>query len=77
MANGSTIDRDVCRVYLRIGEDIEFTLCVFGDDESAPLLGATALEEFALGVDPVHHRLVPVVLNLLGFNSDDYDHQGG
>jgi predicted aspartyl protease len=61
LANGETIERDICRVYLRIGQDVEFTLCVFGDDDSLPLLGATALEEFALGVDPIHHTLVPVV----------------
>ena len=70
MANGSAIERDVCRVNLRIGQDVEFTLCVFGDEDSEPLLGATALEEFALGVDPVHHTLVPVVLNLLSFNPE-------
>jgi predicted aspartyl protease len=70
MANGSAIERDVCRVNLRIGQDVEFTLCVFGDEDSEPLLGATALEEFALGVDPVHHTLVPVVLNLLSFSPE-------
>ena len=70
MANGETIERDICRVYLRIDQDVQFTLCVFGDEDSEPLLGATALEEFALGVDPVHHTLVPVVLNLLSFNPE-------
>jgi predicted aspartyl protease len=77
MANGSTIERDVCRVYLRVEQDTQFTLCVFGDEDSEPLLGATALEEFALGVDPVNHTLVPVALNLLSFNPEDHDHQGG
>jgi predicted aspartyl protease len=70
MANGSIIERDVCRIYLRIDQDVQFTLCVFGDEDSEPLLGATALEEFALGVDPLHHTLVPVVLNLLSFNPE-------
>jgi len=70
MANGSIIERDVCRINLRIGQDVQFTLCVFGDEDSEPLLGATALEEFALGVDPVNHTLVPVVLNLLSFNPE-------
>jgi predicted aspartyl protease len=70
MANGSMIERDVCRINLRIGQDIQFTLCVFGDEDSEPLLGATALEEFALGVDPVNHTLAPVVLNLLSFNPE-------
>lgn len=60
MANGSTMERDICRVYLHIEQDTQFTLCVFGDEDIQPLLGATALEEFALGVDPVHHTLRPV-----------------
>ena len=67
MADGSIVEMDVGRVYLRIGQDVEFTLCVFGDGDSEPLLGATALEEFSLGVDSVNHTLAPVVLNLLSF----------
>ena len=65
-ADGSVSEMDVCRVYLRVGDEVQFTLCVFGGDESEPLLGATALEESGLGVDPVQHKLVPVVGNLLG-----------
>lgn len=44
--------------------------CIFGDDGTEPLLGATALEEFGLGVDPINHTLIPIVLNLLGFNQE-------
>jgi predicted aspartyl protease len=69
MANGEILERDVCRVCLRIGQDVEFTLCVFGDENSEPLLGATTLEEFSLGADPVNHTLTPVILNLLGFHN--------
>ena len=65
-ADGRIIRRGVCQVPIRIKEETLTVLCVFGDDESEPLLGATALEEFALGVDPVNHTLVPVVNNLLG-----------
>ncbi len=36
------------------------TLCLFGPDGGPALLGAVTLEEFALGVDPVAKRLVPV-----------------
>ena len=50
--------------------------CVFGDDQREPLLGATALEEFGLGVGPLNHTLVPVVLNLLGCKTEDSDNQG-
>ena len=49
--------------------------CVFGNDDSEALLGATALEEFGLGVDPVNHTLVPIVLNLLSFNTENHGHQ--
>ncbi len=70
VANGSIIERDTCRVHLRIGQEVQYTLCVFGDDDSEPLIGATALEELALGVDPVNHTLVPIVLNMLSFNPE-------
>ncbi len=33
---------------------------VFGDDNAMPLLGAVTLEIFALGIDPVNGRLIPV-----------------
>ena len=36
-------------------------------------MGTTALEEFGLGVDPLNHTLVRVVLNLLGFEPEDND----
>ena len=35
-------------------------MAVFGPDDATPLLGATTLEMFGLGVDPVRQRLVPV-----------------
>jgi hypothetical protein len=38
-----------------------FTLCIFGDPETTPLLGAVTLEECGLAPDPVHQRLIPVV----------------
>lgn len=34
---------------------------VFADDNSVPLLGAVTLEIFALGIDPVHSRLIDVI----------------
>src|SRR5574337_30433 len=36
------------------------TFCLLGPNGAAALLGAVTLEEFALGVDPVAKRLVPV-----------------
>ena len=76
LSDGSIVELDLCRVNLRLGQDIQFSLCVFGDEQSEPLLGATALEEFGLGVDPVNHALMPIVLNLLGFRPEEHDDQG-
>jgi clan AA aspartic protease len=75
LADGSVAEMGLCQVPLRIGQEAFMVSCVFGDDESEPLLGATALEEFGLGVDPVNHTLVPVVLNLLGFDAEEHDDQ--
>ena len=66
-ADGRIVERGVCQAPIRIGQETLITLCVFGDDDSEPLLGATALEDFGLGVDPIHHALVPVVSNALSF----------
>lgn len=73
LADSRILGMGLCQVPLRIGQEISVVSCVFGNDESEPLLGATALEEFGLGVDPVNHRLAPAVLNLLGFHGENYD----
>ncbi len=70
LADGSIVELGLCQLTLRIGQETRVVSCVFGDEGSEPLLGATALEEFALGVDPVNHTLGPVVLNLLGFDPE-------
>ena len=75
LADGSVVELGLAQVPMRIGAEITMVSCVFGNDESQPLLGATALEEFGLGVDPVNHTLVPVVLNLLGFGLEEHGRQ--
>jgi clan AA aspartic protease len=45
---------------LRLYDRQRYTLVVFGDDTMQPLLGAVALEEFGLGIDPLNRRLIPV-----------------
>ena len=72
LANGSVVEIGLCQVPLRIGEETSIVSCVFGDNDSEALFGATALEEFGLGVDPVNHTLVPIVLNLLGFHPEEH-----
>lgn len=74
LADGSVVELDGCGAHLRIGGEVQFTLCIFGEEESEPLLGATALEEFGFGVDPLNHTLVPVVSNLLTFYPEAHDY---
>ncbi len=73
LADGSITELGVPQVTIRINGETRVVSCVFGGDGAEPLLGATALEEFALGVDPLNHTLVPVVLKLLGFNPESYE----
>ena len=75
LADGSVVELGLAQVPMRIGAEVTMVSCVFGDNESQPLLGAIALEEFGLGVDPLNHTLVPVVLNLLGFGLEEHEHQ--
>ncbi len=73
LADGSITELGVSQVTIRINGETRVVSCVFGGDDAEPLFGATALEEFALGVDPLNHTLVPVVLKLLGFNPEGYE----
>ena len=66
-ADGRVIERDLARVPIRIGHEVQLSLAVFGDENSEPLLGAVTLEEFGLGADTVNHTLTPILSNLLGF----------
>jgi clan AA aspartic protease len=60
LADGREVLYDVAWASVRIGDLSQPTLIVFGDPDSAPLLGVVTLEEFGLGVDPVNRRLVSV-----------------
>ena len=59
-ADGRVIERDVAETRVRLDGQARTTLVVFGDEGSKPLLGAYTLEGFALAVDPLGRRLVPV-----------------
>lgn len=60
LADGSTIERDTTEIVVRIDGRTRHTICVFGDEGTEPLLGAYTLEGFALMVDPMNQRLVPI-----------------
>ena len=71
LADGTITELSVSRLTVRINRDTRAVSCVYGGDCSDSLLGATALEEFALGAYPLKHTLVPVVVKLLGFNPEN------
>ena len=52
------IEYDVGQAQLRVNGRNEATMCVFGKEDDEPLLGANALQEFLLLVDPVGEQLV-------------------
>ena len=60
MADGTRIQRDFGRTWLKLDGGQEVSPVIFGDDEVTPLLGAVTLEIFGLGIDPVNTRLHPV-----------------
>ncbi len=58
LADGRPIERELAAVAVRLEGEIQQTLCIVGDEETPPLLGAFTLEGFGLGVDPINRRLV-------------------
>ena len=60
LADERVVEYEVGEARLGLDGRERTTLIVFGPDDAAPLLGATSLELFNLGVDPLGQRLVPV-----------------
>ncbi len=60
LADERVVEYEVGEARLRLDGRERTTLIVFGPDDATPLLGATSLELFNLGVDPVGQSLVPV-----------------
>jgi len=59
MADGTSVDAPIGPVIIRLRGEAQPILCVFGEGDDI-LIGATTLELFTLGVDPVQETLVPV-----------------
>jgi clan AA aspartic protease len=57
IADGTEIELEIGRAWVRIAGQEEYTLVVFGE---TALLGAVTLEELRLAPDPIRQRLVPV-----------------
>lgn len=60
LANGREEDWPIATVLVTLDGQEGPTFCLIGPEGGPALLGAVTLEEFALGVDPVAKRLVPV-----------------
>lgn len=55
------VEYDVGQAQMRIEGRTRYGMVIFGEEHWQPLLGAITLQEFGLGVDPFHERLIPVV----------------
>jgi predicted aspartyl protease len=58
VADGRRITRTNGQTWIRIDGRRVMTIVVFGDEDTAPLLGAYSLEGLRLDVDPTNRRLV-------------------
>ena len=59
LADGRRQRRRVAQARISLGGPSFFTYCAFADEGEESLVGAVALEEAGLAVDPVNKRLVP------------------
>lgn len=60
LADGTEVTYPLAWAQMRIDGAETFTICVFGEPGSTPLLGAFALEGLRLAVDPYNKRLMHV-----------------
>ena len=61
LADGSTTEMPIGDVPLRIGNEVHIVICVFSEEGSDSLLGATTLETFSLAADSVNETLTPTI----------------
>ena len=60
LADDRQREYDVGTARIRLDGLLRYTVVVFADPGTQPILGAITLEELGLGVDPVGRRLIPV-----------------
>ncbi len=60
LADERLVEYPVGQARVRLDGDEFIVLVVFAQEGTMPLLGATTLETFSLGVDPKGQRLIPV-----------------
>jgi predicted aspartyl protease len=59
LADGTRERRNVAQVRVSLGGPAFYTYCAVAEQGEESLLGAIALEEAGLAVDPVNRRLIP------------------
>lgn len=64
LADGTTIEREIGRVFLELHDVAEYTPVIFGEAGDATLLGVLTLEELGFGVDPIRRELIPLRLRM-------------
>ena len=60
LADDRIIEYSIGQARLRLEGQELVVLVVFGHEDAEPLLGATALEIFGLGVNPIDQQLIPL-----------------
>lgn len=61
LATGQVVERDIGEAVVELnGLPRRTVICVFGDRDAPPSIGAQTLETFLLGVDPDQKQLVPL-----------------
>ena len=60
LADNRVVEYPIGQARIRLEGQELIVLVVFALEDTDPLLGATALEIFGLGVDPIKQRLAPV-----------------
>ena len=57
MADGSRVRMDVAVAQVEIMEEFTGVLVIFGDNDTEPLLGVTAMESAGIEIDPVNQQV--------------------
>ncbi len=60
LADNRIVEYPMVRASLLLEERENIVPVVFASEDASPILGATTLEIFGLGVDPVAQKLIPV-----------------
>ena len=61
LADGTERPVELGEVKIRYNNEDLTRLFVFGEENCPQLLGSDTLQGLGMGVDPVHHRLIPVM----------------